>query len=212
MAEALTRLEPGAHGDGLWVDPIYRRLGYDEALPDLWLRTEIVPRVLRASRDAVEHGHALLLWDGWRPPALQRRLYDEYQLRLARTSGLSGPPLDELVGQFVTDPERQEAPPAHVTGGALDLTLCDPATGTPRDMGGDFDELTARSHPDHYADDPHGSEYRRLRELLARVMDGADFVRLQSEWWHFEHGTALWAAERGVSVRLGTTPAPAAPG
>jgi D-alanyl-D-alanine dipeptidase len=200
MPDVLTRLAPAPP---LWVDPIYAKLGYADALPDVWVRGEIAERLQRAAEAALASGHGLLVWDGWRSDALQRTLFEQYRERLRGTSGLEGDELDALVGQFVTDPDRRSSPPAHSTGGAVDLTLCDPATGAPRDLGGEFDELTQRSHPGYYDDDPGGRDYAELRQQLADAMASAGFVRLATEWWHFEHGTALWAEATGMPVRFG---------
>lgn len=200
----LTRLE-GA--PPLWVDPAYRRLGFVEALPDVWLRDTVIARLHRAADATAADGHGLLVWDGWRPAGLQRALYETYRAELERTSGLAGAALEELVARFVTNPCRA-TPPAHGTGGAVDLTLCDPATGEPRDMGGAFDELTARSEPLHYDDRPDPGGYAQLRRTLNAGMTEQGFVRLATEWWHFEYGTALWAHERGAGVLFDATAGP----
>jgi D-alanyl-D-alanine dipeptidase len=189
MASELVRFAAGPHPGGIWVDPVYHRCGYPDALPDVRLRPEAARGVEVAARAAAQAGHGLLLWDGWRPLSLQQALHRQYRDELARTSGLSGAALEELVARFVTDPDRREPPPPHTTGGAIDLTLCDRATGAPRDMGGEFDELTERSEPAHYdgATDPAELEYAALRETLRAAMAKAGFVRLPSEWWHFEY-------------------------
>jgi zinc D-Ala-D-Ala dipeptidase len=201
----LMRLDPDPP---LWVDPIYRRLGYREALPEVWLRGAVIARLRDGAEAASERGHGLLVWDGWRPGELQRALHVEYRAELARTTGLEGGRLDELVARFVTDPDRRVPPPAHGTGGAVDLTLCDPETGEPRDMGGAFDELTIRSEPLYYDDHPDPDGYAELRRTLDSALAGAGFVGLPTEWWHFEYGTALWAQARGETVLFDPTDGP----
>jgi D-alanyl-D-alanine dipeptidase len=208
----LARLVPGSHPTGLWVDPVYRRLGYEHSLRDVWVRAALVPLLLQASVALQGSGHALLVWDGWRPPSLQRILYEQYRDEIARTAGAHARALDELVARFVTDPDQLDPPPPHSTGGAVDLTLCDPATGEPRDLGGEFDELTSRSEPSFYegSSDPRAPTFDRLRRTLHDVMLGAGFVRIASEWWHFEHGTALWASTVDEPVMFGRTVGPEA--
>lgn len=212
MTDPLARLPAGGHPGGLWIDPIYRRLGYTEALPAVWVRGRAIPQLLRSSLAAGRHGHGLLVWDGWRPLTLQRVLYERYKRKIADESGLTGPALDKRVAEFVTDPDRLVAPPAHVTGGAVDVTLCDPETGVPRDLGGQFDELTERSHPTYYdgGRDTRAREFSSLRQILLEAMLEAEFVRLGTEWWHFEYGTALWASERGRDVLFDATDGPRA--
>jgi zinc D-Ala-D-Ala dipeptidase len=212
LLHPLTRLQPGPHPGGIWVNPIYRDLGYADALRDVWIRAHIVPLLLQAALSAGRHGHGLLLWDGWRSSELQRTLYEEYREELQRSSGLTAEHLSELVGQFVTDPDRQSSPPAHSTGGAIDLTLCDPDTGKPRDLGGEFDELTERSHPGYYdhAIDVAGQQYATLRQELNDAVSEAGFVRLPTEWWHFEYGTALWSRTTGQPILFEHTAGPVA--
>ena len=194
----------GPVAPGVWSRSEYRRRGYAQALDDVLLQPDLLDRLRRAgARLAQDAGHGLLLLDGWRPSTLQRELYEEYAAEAAQTTGLTGEKLRAYVARFVTDPERQDPPPAHATGGAVDLTLCDPATGAPRDLGGDFDELTSRSEPDHYAAaaDAEGQAFHALRVLLRDALAAEDLVQLPTEWWHFEYGTALWAEARGAAPR-----------
>jgi zinc D-Ala-D-Ala dipeptidase len=188
-APRLRRLRPGAHDDCLWVEPIYHRRGYEEAFPEVQLRADVAERLMRAAaRLRAEHDFGLLVWDGWRPSALQRRLWHEYRQELARASGLEGEALDARARQFVSPPGG-EAPPPHTTGAAVDLTLCS-LVGEALDMGGEFDELTDRSAVAYYERDdlaPVEVAYRERRRLLGRVMDEQGFGRLPSEWWHFEY-------------------------
>jgi D-alanyl-D-alanine dipeptidase len=193
--EPLTRLRRGSHPGPIWIAPAYDDLGLEGALPDVWVRATVAPLLERVASQLDRAGHGLLIWDGWRSVELQRRLYEKYRDRIAARSHLTGRALDELVARFVTDPDRLSAPPAHTTGGAVDVSLCDPQTGVPRDLGGAFDELTARSEPGFYdrVADAQGRCFAQLRADLHEAMVGAGFVRLPTEWWHFEYGTSLWS-------------------
>jgi D-alanyl-D-alanine dipeptidase len=196
---ALTRIATQAPA-GVWAVPIYRERGYDDALDAIWVRAEIEPRLQRAAQAALGEGHGLLIWDGWRPAALQETLFEEYRAHLRADSGLEGEALEALVARFVTDPRRASSPPAHSTGAALDVTLCDPTTGAPRDLGGEFDELSDRSRPEFHdaATDEAGRRYARRRAELDAAMRAGEFVRLDTEWWHFEFGTDYWAKVTGA--------------
>jgi zinc D-Ala-D-Ala dipeptidase len=206
----LTNLSPGAHADGLWITSAYRDLGYSEALGEIWIHELVLARLEDAVRAAGRRDHGILVWDAWRPLSLQRKLYRAYRAQLEESSGLSGPELDELVAKFVTEPDRVSAPPAHATGGAVDVTLCDPATGSAHDLGGDFDELTDRSLPAYYDDrrDELSMRYASLRADLDVAMGTAGFVRLETEWWHFEYGTQYWSGATGERVLLDTPISP----
>jgi len=75
-------------------------------------------------------------------------------------------------------------------------------------VGGEFDELTPRSEPLHYDERPDPQGFAALRDTLRDAMAAAGFVRLPTEWWHFEYGTALWAEERREPVLFDATPGP----
>ena len=72
----------------------------------------------------------------------------------------------------------------HNRGCAVDLTLYDLRTGEPLDMGGTYDEATARSFVDYPV---ATSEQSWRRELLRIVMEDAGFSRNPREWWHFDY-------------------------
>jgi len=188
-APDLRRLSPGSHYGCLWVDPIYRRRGYEEALPDVRLRPETAAALMLVA-EGLRAGHeiGLLIWDGWRPLELQRRLWNEYREVLARDTELEGEALDSRTRLFVSPPD-EDPPPPHSSGRTVDLTLCSLA-GEALDMGGEFDELTDRAAGDRYERDDLPSPevaYRERRRLLRRAMEEQGFSRLPSEWWHFEH-------------------------
>jgi zinc D-Ala-D-Ala dipeptidase len=82
-------------------------------------------------------------------------------------------------------------PPPHSTGAAVDITLVD-VTGQPIDMGSSIDELSPRSEPDYYVNQPE-QLYHNNRQLLRDVMYSAGFRRNPNEWWHFCLGDQMWA-------------------
>lgn len=77
----------------------------------------------------------------------------------------------------------------HNYGMAVDLTLCDTASGDTLDMGTKIDFLGDYAH----ITDEAGLVQRRVisakakqnRELLRSVMREAGFTPLKTEWWHF---------------------------
>jgi D-alanyl-D-alanine dipeptidase len=71
----------------------------------------------------------------------------------------------------------------HNRGCAVDLTLCQLATGEPVPMVAGYDEFTNRSFPDY----PGGTSRQRWhRLLLRRTMEAAGFRVYEFEWWHFD--------------------------
>ena len=77
----------------------------------------------------------------------------------------------------------------HNYGLAVDITLCQAATGDTLDMGTQVDFLGSYAHIDTEADlvSRHiiSSEAKKNRELLRKVMTEAGFKPLRTEWWHF---------------------------
>ncbi len=77
----------------------------------------------------------------------------------------------------------------HNYGLAVDITLCQAATGDTLDMGTKVDFLGPYAHIDDEANlvAKHiiTSEAKKNRELLRKVMSEAGFKPLRTEWWHF---------------------------
>ncbi len=87
-----------------------------------------------------------------------------------------------------------KTPPPHSTGAAVDVTIVN-EQGERLNMGGEFDEISERSHPDYYVSDQDGDsqQYHFNRQLLYRAMTNAGFCRHPEEWWHFSLGDQMWA-------------------
>jgi D-alanyl-D-alanine dipeptidase len=107
----------------------------------------------------------------------------------------------------VTPPSRApDAPPPHLTGGAVDLTLAD-GDGRPLDLGTDFDafvpEAGARALEDLAV------PARELRRRLFWTMADQGFTAYVEEWWHFDLGDQFWGLVRGCAARYPGADAPA---
>lgn len=179
------------------VFPAYARLGIPGAVPECFVR-EGVYRALLAAARALPEGIGLLVLDGWRPWRVQQYLFDTLHEAIhLHHPELSEEQLLERTREFISLPSRDPAAPSpHLTGGAVDVTLCD-ADGLPLDMGTLFDEALPASHSDHFERlEAPSQEQRRARDnrrLLHRVMSEQGFTNLPSEWWHYDLGDQLWA-------------------
>lgn len=179
------------------VFPAYARLGIPGAIPECFVR-EGVYRALLAAARSLPQGIKMLVLDGWRPWRVQQYLFDTLHEAIHHHHPKASE--DELLTrtrEFVSLPSRDpSAPSPHLTGGAVDVTLCD-ADGLPLDMGTLFDEAIPASHTDHFeqASDltPSQRQARDHRRLLYFVMQQQGFTNLPSEWWHFDFGDQLWA-------------------
>ncbi|WP_205596280.1 M15 family metallopeptidase [Modicisalibacter sp. 'Wilcox'] len=191
--------------------PIYHTLGVPRAVPECWTREALYRRLLTVARNLPE-GLGLVVLDAWRPYVVQRYLYDTLLGMVeTRYADLDAADRRELTRAFVSPPsERPECPSPHLTGGAVDVTLCD-ADGLLLDMGSAFDEARASSHTvhfEHHADDAESRLWRDRRRILYHAMVDAGFANLPSEWWHYSYGDQMWAWYRGEPRALFGATAP----
>ncbi len=114
----------------------------------------------------------LLVFDGLRPNRIQRLFW----------AAVVGTPQQP----YVADPAIGSL---HSFGFAVDLTLASVA-GAELDMGTPFDDFTPLAEPqretDFLAQGRLTEEQVANRRLLRRVMEGAGFLSLPIEWWHFD--------------------------
>ncbi|AOU96757.1 D-alanyl-D-alanine dipeptidase [Acidihalobacter yilgarnensis] len=143
-----------ASADNITGQPIYARA---IAL----LHPDAHAALTRAADLAGTLGYRLTVYDAYRPPAAQWRLWE----------ALPDP-------TFVADPVEGST---HSRGIAVDLTLAD-EHGQPLVMGTGFDAMLEQSY--------HGRldlprEAQRNRTLLLGLMTAAGWVHQPHEWWHY---------------------------
>ncbi|MGC1308501.1 MAG: M15 family metallopeptidase [Phormidesmis sp.] len=177
-----------------------------------FLRQGVVQKLIQAQTylQAQRPGWRLQIFDAYRPIPVQQFMVNYTFEQLATAEGLSlldlsgkaRSHLKEKVLQFWAIPSlNPNMPPPHSTGAAVDLTLMTSA-GNPVDMGSAIDEISARSHPDHFANsnESQAQQYHRDRSLLKQVMTAAGFCQHPNEWWHFSWGDQLWAWQQGTGA------------
>jgi D-alanyl-D-alanine dipeptidase len=165
----------------------YWHAGWANAIPTTWLRGEAMERLGHVA-DHLPERLGLAIFDAWRPLTLQAELWNAAYAEPGLPPG------------YVADPNPDPAaPPPHLTGGTVDLTLT--LDGTPLALGTGFDDFTDLAAADSLEAVPGAS--RELRRLLTDAMRGGGFVVLHCEWWHFEFGTRRWAAITGNTPRYG---------
>jgi D-alanyl-D-alanine dipeptidase len=156
------------------------------------LRSGVLQRLLKAQRTLPE-GLRFLLVEGYRPPRLQSAYFDQYAtaLRAAHT-GASPACIRELASAYISPPEV--AP--HVTGGAVDLTLCT-EDGTELPLGTEVNATPEESDGACRTGSPHiGARARANRIVMHRALTSAGFVNYPTEWWHWSYGDRYWALLR----------------
>jgi zinc D-Ala-D-Ala dipeptidase len=131
---------------------------------------------------------SLLVYDGVRPISVQQILWD----------GLDKPDSEKPV--YVSDPKIGGL---HNYGVAVDITIMDMKTGKPLDMGTPFDFFGYPAYPDRelqmLAEKKITKAQVANREILRKVMKGAGFTGIASEWWHFN---AFSRKEAGAKFAL----------
>jgi D-alanyl-D-alanine dipeptidase len=127
------------------------------------LRPEVARALARVQRSLERQGLGLLVWDCYRPPAVQRALWER----------------NPHPGQ-VANPR---AGSNHTRGAAVDLTLV-AADGGPLPMPTDFDAFTPAARQG--ATEGVSPAAQKNRETLRRAMTAEGFTPIRQEWWHFD--------------------------
>ena len=174
----------------------YPLLGLNNAVTGCYLRKTVYELLLKAQSNLPD-GYHLRIWDAWRPLSLQKELYETYRLDLIRTfnlSSLSHKEQEAFISKYIAIPsENPDCPPAHTTGGAIDLTLID-EVGNELEMGTDFDDFSEKAATDYFEKEEYnGSIIQKNRRILYDAMTKAGFTNLPSEWWHYDYGNRNWA-------------------
>ncbi|MFN8110234.1 MAG: M15 family metallopeptidase [Thermoleophilia bacterium] len=184
----------------------YFRWGLPGSLPATWLRRGVAERLV-AVADSLPQGIGLAVWDGYRPLQVQSALFDAYLTELTAVHPeMPADALLEAAARYVTPPSRSVlAPPPHLTGGAVDLTLMD-ADGELLDLGTAFDAFVPEAEAHALEDQP--GPVRDRRRLLFWAMHEQGFTNYAEEWWHFDHGDQFWGLMRDRPAIYGAAEPP----
>ncbi|GAB7033735.1 nitrilase-related carbon-nitrogen hydrolase [Streptomyces sp. NPDC021749] len=162
------------------------------------LREGVLQRLLDAQR-ALPAGLRLQFVEGYRPPGLQRRYFEQYadELRAAHPDW-DGALVHQAASRYVSPSEI--AP--HSAGGAVDLTLVT-AEGEEVDMGTPIDASPEESDGACYTAAPGlSSAAREHRRILSAALTAAGLVNYPTEWWHWSYGDRYWAVATGADHAL----------
>jgi len=188
----------------------YHAWGLPGSLTRSWVRAGVAGRLARVAH-GLPDGFTLVVWDAYRPLKVQAALFDAYLAELiAVHAELPADALESAAARYVTPPSRSVvAPPPHLTGGAVDLTLGF-ADGSVRDLGTAFDAFVpeAETHAFEQVD----SAVRDLRRRLYWSMRAEGFTNYSEEWWHFDFGDQFWGLVTGHPAIYGPAHGPSAAG
>ncbi|MFY9823815.1 MAG: M15 family metallopeptidase [Thermoanaerobaculia bacterium] len=194
-----------ARSDG-FNSPYYRALPC--APQTVSCRRSVALKLREVNQRLEPFGLELLAWDGYRPIACQRELWEFFLQKARQALGeASDLKYSRYASRYCSNPSTFNPAdpttwPTHITGGAVDLTLRRIATGELLNMGGTFDDPSRISHTDFFERWRKGKlsvsalDAQRNRRLLYWAMLESDFVNYPFEWWHFDWGTQMWALKR----------------
>lgn len=170
----------------------------DEAGAFAHVRMEVLDRLVTADA-ALPDGLRLLIIEGYRPPAVQRRYFQEYRQVLRDANpDWSEDRLHLATSRYVSPPEI--AP--HSAGAAVDLTLCT-ADGLELDLGSAVNATPEESAGACYTGHADlSAEAKHYRAVLTTSLTEAGFINYPTEWWHWSYGDRYWALATGAPVGL----------
>lgn len=175
------------------VEPKYFLAAIPGATEKCMLRKSVVHRLEKAL-SYLDKRYTFKIYDAWRPIEVQQFLFDKYYREIA--SAHADWPEDMIIAaakNFVSLPSYEpERPSVHNTGGAVDLTIVDRATGKELDMGTGFDDFTEMAHT-VYFENGRDDVIRDNRRTLYWSMTQAGFTNYPAEWWHYDYGDAFWS-------------------
>ena len=169
----LVDIEPN---DKLLIEMQYPILGFENAEKRCMARKEVVEMLYRAAEN-LPSGYKFVIWDAWRPFALQKELFISYSSKIIKEFHLEN----------LTSEEQEHEIAKFI------------------DFGTDFDAFTEKTRAAYYETiDVEGNskakEIRNNRRFLYNLMMDAGFGNLPSEWWHYEYGDKNWADIQGKSA------------
>ncbi len=137
-------------------------------------------RLRRAQENLRAQGYGLKIWDAWRPPSVQRKLWEA-----------------SPQGEWVAQPVKKWS--HHCFATAVDATLVD-LNGVEQIMPTDFDAFTEDASYIYRGDN---ARIARNLWILQQAMGDAGFKSVTSEWWHYNDTKSAHAAQLIYAAELG---------
>ncbi len=180
----------------IFAKPAYYKQGIKESIPIVYGRKAVALALLKYV-ELLPENYGIILYDGYRPIAVQQSLYDtQYKIEAGKPEnrGLSPEEIETLTKTFVSLPSTDPTKPStHNTGGAMDFSICD-IQGHELNFGCNFDDFRSIANLAYFDNKILEGEPLTDAELEAflhrRVLCNlATRVELQpynGEWWHYD--------------------------
>jgi len=192
-----------ANSEKLFIESVYHKLKLKSASKSVYVRKSLLLMLKKASENIPE-GYKLMVLDGHRSPELQKEvyLYMVDKVKNLYINSKSNIEISHIIKHYVSECSiDSEKPSPHLTGGSIDVTLCD-ELNNPINMGTQFDDPIPESQTaffEFYKNDFQTFKYNR--RLLYHVMISVGFTNYCNEWWHYDYGNQLWASKnKSVSI------------
>ena len=127
-----------------------------------YLRRGTAEKLRKAQEEFNSHGYTIKIWDAYRPPEAQFKLWEVMP-----------------DARFVINPNKGYS--YHSRGVALDITLLD-KHGEELPMPSEFDNFTARADREYSDVDKIKADNAKF---LEKIMLKHGFKSIHYEWWHF---------------------------
>ncbi len=194
----------------LKIENIYYRRKIKGSTKSVFVRATVA-RMLRTASEKLTDKNLLLVKDGWRPQELQLSLYHQIFSEIRRSNpGLSEYQLHEETSKYCSNGLDNNCPSSHITGGAVDVSLCD-ADYQEVVMGNSFDDpsiISSTRFFEQRIEEGTILNYEQQKALLNRrllyfCMTNSGFTNYAREWWHYDYGNQLWGKTTGRIAKYG---------
>ena len=146
---------------------------------------EMLDRVSKALRK-IDPALGIKVTYGYRSLSVQRRYFRQFSKQLFGHYQLSDQEI-ETVHRLIAEPSVA----GHPTGGAVDVTLVNSASGKPVDTGSKLYDFNSDRI---LVFCPNLKREQKInRFLLRQLMLNEGFAPFDGEWWHFSYGDKEWA-------------------
>jgi zinc D-Ala-D-Ala dipeptidase len=133
--------------------------------PRAFLQAAAADALLTALRQLKAKGFGLTIFDGYRPHAITKYMWDVT------------PPSKR---DYVANPAKGSR---HNRGCAVDLTMHHLDSGKQVEMPSAYDDFSSKAHQDFMDTTPAAIANRAT---LRDAMQAAGFIAMSNEWWHFD--------------------------
>jgi D-alanyl-D-alanine dipeptidase len=158
-----------------------------------------IAKMLNRAQSFLPEGIHLMVRDAWRPAVVQRQLFLNWKSRFRRFYPKWPEERIYSIASKYAIPPDNKIPSGHLTGGAVDVTLCYSAK---RRLPMKTKRLTFKEQAATAGLNKLPANIAKNRQILHQAMTKAGFSNLPREWWHFSFGDYWWAKRTGARKTL----------